>query len=652
MSTPLKALLYFQHNLINLKDKTKIIAIPKGLSGSFDQFGTATEITDETFKNNIFLKSITIPENVTSISENAFQSCQILAEINVSEKNKNYSSVGGILYNKDKTKLIYCPSAIRGRIDIPDTVKEIVGGDSSNPMYSVFSSPLIESINVGTNNKYFSSIGGILYNKDKTAIIACPKAISGSVTLPNTLTEIKDFAFYQCYGLNNITIPDSVTSIGSNAFSNCTNLKSIMIPESVTSIGAGSFSNCTNLKSIMIPESVTSIQGTLFRGCTSLKRIDVSEGNKNYTSIDGVLYNKDKTELIECPCGKEGIIELPDTVTRINNIYDCDLIEEIKVSENNKNFYLKNGVLYSKDNITVFVSRATMPESIEVDLNSEEAKRLNYEIIDGVLYATTDNFTYLAAFPAGKKGNWELPYDKWLGSGLISLTNSLESITVGENFKNYVSIDGVLYSVNRDGTLNLYVFPGGKTGTVNIPASVTGTVTYYVLNSMKSIDNINVDSNNEFFTSIDGVLYNKNLTSLLACPGKKKGKITVPESVTEFISFNGCKDVTICAVPGSHAELYAKSNNIPFEPLDTETIEKPTGIYGDMDGDEVITSSDALTILRASISIVKLTAEKKALADIDSDGEITANDALAVLRYSVGMSGGHAAAMRPQASSV
>jgi len=139
---------------------------------------------------------------------------------------------------------------------------------------------------------------------------------SGTVTIPSSVTynsisysvtSIGDYAFAMSTGLTAVTIPLSVTSIGTYAFAASSGLTALTIPVSVTSIGDVAFAGCTNIANIIIPASVKKIGNNVFNGCTGLTQINVDAANTNFNSVDGVLYNKDKSTLLVYPPGKPDI---------------------------------------------------------------------------------------------------------------------------------------------------------------------------------------------------------------------------------------------------------------------------------------------------------------------------------------------------------
>ena len=281
---------------------------------------SVTEIGVYAFKGCTSLTSITIPNSVTNIGDSTFWGCSSLTAIYVTVDNKNYTSVNGVLFNKDKTALICYPA---GKTD--------------------------KSYNI-TNS--VTSIGDYAFN-------GCSSLTN--VTIPNSVTEIGGSAFVGCASLKSITMPNSVTSIGDMAFYKCSSLTSITIPDSVMSIGSSAFSDCSKLRSITIPNSVTSIGAWAFNGCTGLTAINVAMENQNYVSPDGVLYNKDKTTIICYPAGKKGNnYKIPDGVTEIGSIAFSRCSSLTSVTIPNSVTSIGSGAFNGCTSLT----RVTIPKSV------------------------------------------------------------------------------------------------------------------------------------------------------------------------------------------------------------------------------------------------------------------------------------------------
>ncbi|MDE6023950.1 MAG: leucine-rich repeat domain-containing protein [Lachnospiraceae bacterium] len=169
----------------------------------------------------------------------------------------------------------------------------------------------------------------VKYNGNEDELVI-PKDIDGK-----RVTSIGYQAFMWCASTS-IEIPLGITSIGDSAFSGCSSLINIEIPSSVTNIAFTAFQGCSGLTTIEIPSGVTSIRSCTFLECSSLTSIIVGAESSKYSSVDGVLYNKDKTEIIRCPEGKKGKFTIPSGVTSIGDdaFWGCDNLTAIEIPSN------------------------------------------------------------------------------------------------------------------------------------------------------------------------------------------------------------------------------------------------------------------------------------------------------------------------------
>ncbi len=296
---------------------------------------TVTAVEDGTFKESPKLTSVFIPATVTALGESPFSACSKLNTITVAPENPAYTIVDGVLYDKAVTTLLACPGTKAGAIAIPSTVTTIATA-AFHGCASITSVDIPQAVNeIGARAFYgckkLTSVvvpEGVPCVKD-SVFYSCSSMTS--VTLPQTITSIGVNAFYHCNLLKTVTLPDAVEEIHERAFNLCYSMTTVTTPANLKRIDYRAFDNCSKLKGFNIPASLTLLDSLAFCGCSEMRRIDVAEGNAVYSSIDGVLFNKDMTTLLCCPAGKIGDYVVPESVTTIGDygFYYCRLLQSL-----------------------------------------------------------------------------------------------------------------------------------------------------------------------------------------------------------------------------------------------------------------------------------------------------------------------------------
>lgn len=264
---------------------------------------------------------VEIPEGVTSIDEDAFADCE---------------TVSSVVF--------------------PSTFKNVSSLDRLNSLKNL---EQLREFLVDDQNPYYTSVEGILYNKDMTALLSCPMNVDLSkLEIPDSVEYIRYDAFYGCHTLREVIIPESVERIGFGAFLYCKHLRSVRLPsyiclnddtfwgcteleelinsENLVGIYPNALEGCDSLKKLRLGEPASYFYFSLSFGCRNLEEIEVDPSNPDFSSEDGVLYNKDKTVLCFCPYGKRGELVLPESVVQIGGdtyagICDCQELTSIRL---------------------------------------------------------------------------------------------------------------------------------------------------------------------------------------------------------------------------------------------------------------------------------------------------------------------------------
>ena len=365
-------------------------------------------------------------------------------------------------------------------------------------------------------------IGDGVINIGAYAFTGCDKLVE--ISIGSNVTTIGYNAFGSCSSLESINIPGNVKYIHDSAFSWCDQLSNINIENGVESIGHEVFCGCVDLNNITIPNSVSYLGENLFIGCYSLENIDVDDKNFFYCSENGILFNKDKTKLVQFPGGKD--IEnyiIPNSVIEVGSyaFAYCNKLQNITVSDSVTNIGYR-AFIYCVSAQTIYIS----------------------DRVENIGEGYPDTF-----------------------EGCISL----ESIIVSPENNFFSSEDGVLFDKNKN---TLLKYPDAKIDKEYIvPDSVKKIGATAFLNLAFVGDSIKV-GNDLFYIkdTLQCVIIPEGVTSIEknAFSYRQSLKnILISNSVMEISNdaFSDCKNISILGYEGSFAEEFCRTKNIPFNTL-------------------------------------------------------------------------------------
>ncbi|HLH55741.1 MAG TPA: leucine-rich repeat domain-containing protein [Verrucomicrobiae bacterium] len=243
------------------KSQRDLIEYPGGLGGSYTISSLVTNV-GEAFIGNSLNSILVDPANVV------------------------YAGTNGVLFSKDFTQLIAYPGTAPGSYTVPKTVRTVVSASfefstgvttvtmgtnvTSIGSFALYDCSALTSITVNSNNAYYTTAGGVLYDKAKTVLIQYPSGLPGAFVVPDTVFNIGDGAFGDAFGLTNITLASGVTNIGVEAFYSCINLSSATLGNNLKTIQQAAFFYCPALRSVVLPPTLTSLGFEAFAGCQNL----------------------------------------------------------------------------------------------------------------------------------------------------------------------------------------------------------------------------------------------------------------------------------------------------------------------------------------------------------------------------------------------
>ena len=379
------------------------------------------------------------------------------------------------------------------------------------------------NITVDANNENYKSIDNVLYNKNGSELITCSTGKIGAFTVPDGVISIAPSAFEKCIELTEVSIPDSTANIGSSAFGNCSKLTSVTIPSSVTSISSEAFIWCTGLKTISIPASISDIGNQSFYECTSLTDVYFGGTENRWNTI----------------------------ITAMHSRYGGDA----------GNSCLENANIHFGGEEAS--NSSTCGDNLTWTLDSDGILKIS---------GTGDMYDYeLGVDVSGHMGSsapWNRFYDSihtvYISQNVTSIGDyAFTGCTVSD-----VTISESVLSIGAE------AFEYCHLTNVQIPGKV-GEIGAGAFLWCQSLTDINVSADNTHFCSIDGVLFNKDATEIIAFPTARTGSYSIPETVKTIgeYSFAG-SGLTNVTVPESVTGIGARA----FMNSQLVSVVIPTGV--------------------------------------------------------------------------
>ena len=630
-------------------------------------------IRQGTFADCPNLDSVYLGKGVSSIADDAFSNSPKLADITCSENNATFTTMGGILFSRDKKSLKLCPPAKSGIVEIPAATEVI----EPNAFKNCSQLTRINNQAMTPQKVYGKSFSGTDISKMTLHVpVGCKKAYSEADYWKDFAMIVEDLdaivkidkLYYQldyknrrasvtyetnhssnyAYLTGTLTIPSSVTfndvtyhvrTIAENAFS-YSPVQEVIIEEGVSTIGGWAFYKCKHLKKISLPKSLQQIDQFAFRmsgiqslvipdnitdisyiaggcdslrtitlgakvndfvyawkGCHQLEQINVSENNEKFTSLDGVLYSKNMDRLICCPEAKKGTLIVPNGVSTINAyaITDTRNITSIHLPYSLTHIDGRNFVRCNKAGFDDVLPIPLPPIYYEVTVEEpvisqdENCGTLTGYQPDFTLYVPKGCASKLTSFPWSEFNIIELDpktlIDDNIKYSLDPITRTAKVIGYEDGLSGKVIIPDTVEDSNHDkyvvNQIGERAFKNANITEIFVGDNVTFMsdafndcpklkkltigkgITYWYHINATGLEEIDVVDGNTEYTSVDGILYDKEMTTLVFCPAARTKEINFPSSVTTIgdYSFSNCQITSIMIPEGVTKMKYCCFSN-------------------------------------------------------------------------------------------
>ena len=608
------------------------VSVPSSLGGY-----PVKVIEFEAFKDNSAVKTVTVPETVESIGDNAFENCVNLTVLNLPANLTNIGSdivCGTPIFEDSKYwegDLLYIGTYLLAYDDSSENTEIIIKDGTTLIAAFTFSFTDIQSVKLPESLKVIGSMAFSYCENLKSIIFPQNLETIGfwafenctgitEIEIPASVKNLGESAFYGAKNLSKATLPDNIEVIPMGIFEDCTNLKNVQIPSTVKSINDFAFYN-TGLETVTIPKNVEFVASDAFVSCKNLTAINVEKENALYFSIDGVLYEDFGygIYLTTYPAGKAGeSFTLPENVNSLSlNAFNG--VKNLKTVVLNDN--VSDVSLYYSDSL----------EKIKVPETNQ-----NLYDIDGVVFDLNNTLVY---YPDGKKDSkYTVPQNtsKIKESAFVN-NQYLEELTISEGSHTTLCF----FSVFDCDNLRVINLP--STVKMENPTSIGGCDQLNTINFNGTKAQWNALNCQPYSNSTKGLyLYTTDGTFELFAPYEEEPDFTLPTEPSQP-EYTEPAETTTATEPSESAPAETTATT-PAESTTTEPSENTTATLpevefeiGDVNKDSKLNIRDATAIQKHLAKISTLSDDAVLLADYTKDGKVNIKDATTIQKKIAGL---------------